>query len=202
MKALTIIKGAGKEGGMELRDPIAERVAAAIREKSAAAQLISASEIMGLLNDENLALPDADKTGEDITAILTRLVNEYADLHELSGTGAPCYYSSAHMTEAYAQILFHKLDGPLRLIAETVRQNSGEYQRPVALEIFTQPPFNLAYHQILDYLAMMAQTEGYDDIVTTSTSASGIYLYSTTHLEKEYAVMLAEWLDVGQAHNP
>ena len=106
------------------------------------------------------------------------------------------------MTEAYAQILLHKQDGPLMLIAETVRRHAGTYQRPIALDMFTQQPFNLEGHQVLDYLAIMAETDGYDDIAITSTSTAGVYLYSTSYLEAEHAAMLAEWLDVGQSENP
>jgi hypothetical protein len=48
----------------------------------------------------------------------------------------------------------------------------------------------------------MAAEEEYRDILPTTTSASRIFLYSTLHLEPEYASMLAEWLDVGQFNNP
>ncbi len=176
----------------------ATEIAAAIRKKSAAAELISEDEILSLLKDENPLLP----AGEDVAAILTRLIEENEDIQRLSGAGSHFFYSSLHMTETYATILLNKLDGPLMLIAGTVRQNSHVYQRPVLLDIFTKPPFNLAHDQILDYLKTMAATENYNDIAATSTSASGIYLYSTAHLETEYAVMLAEWLDVGQSDNP
>ncbi len=202
MKAPAIMERAGKEDRTGLRDAVAARVSAVIRERSAAAELISEAEILSLLNDEHLMFLDADGTGEDITVILARLVQESEDLQKLSGAGSPCHYSSYYMTEAYAQILLRKREGPLQLIAETVRQNACAYQRPVPLDIFTLPPFNLAYDKVLEYLALMAQTTGYDDIVMTSTSASGIYLYSTSHLETEHALMLAEWLDVGQAVNP
>ena len=51
-------------------------------------------------------------------------------------------------------------------------------------------------------LEAMAAAEGYGDIARTATSASGVYLYSTRHLEPDHAAMLAEWLDVGQFDNP
>jgi len=209
MKGHANMAGAGKEDQSEPgdalvrpRDSVDEHVAELIRKRSAAGELITAAEIPDLWEDEYPPFPDADGSGEDIAGILSRLVHENEDLYKLSGAGYPCYYSDLHMTAAYAQIMFHKQEGPLRLIAETVRKNSCECQRPVALDIFTQPPFNLEYNQIRDYLSIMTIMESYDDIVATSSSASMIYLYSTAHLERDHAEMLAEWLDVGQAHNP
>jgi hypothetical protein len=201
MKARTTMEGPGKDDGTLRGDAAAEMAAAVIRERSAAEQVVSTSEILSVV-EERLTPPDTDTTGDDISMLLTRLVQENEDLHSLAGAGSHWYYSSRSMTEAYAKILLHKLEGPLRLIAETVRQNSCAYQRPVPLYIFTEPPFCLTHHQILDCLATMAATEGYEDIATTTTSASGIYLYSTSHLEAEHAVMLAEWFDVGQSENP
>jgi len=48
----------------------------------------------------------------------------------------------------------------------------------------------------------MDAEEEYRDIMQTTTSVSGVFLYSTLHLDSEYASMLAEWLDVGQFENP
>jgi len=106
------------------------------------------------------------------------------------------------MTETYAMILLQKQGDPLRLIAETVRENSAVYPRPVPLDIFTQPPFDLTRQEVLNDLERMAAEDEYRDIVPTTTSASRVFLYSTLHLEPEYASMLAEWLDVGQFNNP
>jgi hypothetical protein len=198
---------AGMESGCSYapethRDAVTEIIVNAIRERSAAAQLISEAEIMSLLNERQYTISDTDKKVENAAAILPLLIQEKEDLHRLAGTESHYYYSSDYMTEAYAIILLHKLDGPLHMIAETVRRNSSAYRRPVPLDIFTQPPFNLEDSQIVDCLDEMTKTDGYDDIATTSTSASTIYLYSTSHLETDHAVMLAEWLDVGQADNP
>jgi len=174
---------------------------ALIRERSAAGQLVSAAELMSLL-EERLTPRDARIQGEDITAMLTRAAHENQDLHTQNGAGSSWYYSTLSMTEAYAAILLQALEGPVRLIAETVRHNSAAYQRPVPVELFEQPPFNLSCREVTDSLATMAVTEGYEDIATTTTSADGMYLYSTTCLEPGHAEMLAEWFDVGQAENP
>jgi hypothetical protein len=201
MKEPTITDGTVRDDGKEKGDAVAEMAAGVIRERSAAAQLVSESDIL-LLLEERLTPPDTDTTGDDITVLLTRLVQENEDLHSLAGAGSHWYYSSHAMTGAYANILLQALEGPVRLIAETVRHNASVYRRPVPLDMFMEPPFNLTNGQVLDCLAMMVETEGFDDIDTTTTSASGIYLYSTSHLEKEHAEMLAEWFDVGQSENP
>jgi hypothetical protein len=201
MKEPIPTEGPCKDDGTEHGDTVAEMMAAVIRERSAKAQLVSESEILLLLK-ERLTPPDSDTKDDGIAVLLTRLVDEYDDLHTLAGAGSHWYYSARSMTEAYAKILLHTLDGPVRLIAETVRHNACAYRRPIPLEIFSEPPFNLTNRQVLDCLATMAETEGFDDIATTTTSASGIYLYSTSHLETEHAVMLAEWFDVGQSENP
>ena len=135
--------------------------------------------------------------------ILKKVVDENEDVRELTAQdGSRRYYSSHFMTEAYAIILLQKQGDLLRLIAESVRQNSAIYPRPVPLDIFTRPPFDLTRQEVLNCLERMATEEEYRDIVPTTTSASGVFLYSTLHLEPDHASMLAEWLDVGQFNNP
>ncbi len=194
----TVMENRRKSDTAMQAETAAEIIAKAIRERSAAYHLISESELVSLLNH----LPDADKKDKDVSVILIRLTQENDDLQILSGKDSSYYYSSDCMTAAYARILVHKLEGPLLLIAETVREHTGTYSRPVPLDIFMQPPFNLEYGLLLDSLEAMKNEDGYADIAMTTTSASTIYLYSSSHLETDHAVMLAEWLDVGQADNP
>jgi hypothetical protein len=177
-------------------------MAEAIRNWSAASQLISEQDILGLVKAHHFIPPGADRTSDSEPGILAQLVRKNDDLRKLTGAGSHYYYSAHSMTGAYATILLHKLEGPLPLIAGTVRQSAREYQRPVPLSIFSDPPFDLPYQQVLDCLEAMAKAGGYDDIAATSTSTSAIYLYSTSHLEAEHAAMLAEWLDVGQSDSP
>jgi hypothetical protein len=106
------------------------------------------------------------------------------------------------MTEAYARILLQNQGDRLRLIAEIVRQNSAAYPRPVPLDLFTHPPFDLTPQEVLNGLEGMSVQDEYGDIEPTTTSTSRVFLYSTLHLDPEYASMLAEWFDVGQSNNP
>lgn len=48
----------------------------------------------------------------------------------------------------------------------------------------------------------MAGFDAYHDIAQTMTYAGNSFLYSTMHLDPDYAATLAEWIDVGQYDNP
>lgn len=185
------------------REVAAQAVAAMIRQGSEAGQLIAESEILRRVADQHLLTLPALDAAEEAGRILRKGLDGGEDLHELiAQDGTRRYYSSHFMTEAYATILLRKQGDPLRLIAETVRENSAAYPRPVPLDIFTQPPFAFTRQEVLNYLERMAAEEEYRDIVPTTTSASRMFLYSTIHLEADYASMLAEWIDVGQLDNP
>ena len=188
----------GKEGKVA-----PQAFAALIRKASESGRLISESEILREAAGRNLIPSTAPDTAAEIASILEKLVNENEDLHELAAPdGSRDYYSSEFMTEAYARILSLKRGGPRQLIAEIVRQNSEFYPRPVPIDTFTHPPFNLTSEDVLNELEEMRAEEGYRDIASTTTSSPRVFLYSTLHLEPDHAAMLAEWLDVGQFENP
>jgi hypothetical protein len=153
--------------------------------------------------DQQLLASPVTEPAEEAGNILKKVVEESEDLNELAAPdGSRHYYSSQFMTQAYAMILLQKQGDPLRLIAEIVRQNSEVYPRPVPLDIFTRPPFDLTHQEVLNNLERMTAEAEYRDVVPTITSASRMFLYSTLYLESEHASMLAEWLDVGQFNNP
>ena len=184
-------------------EEVAGAIAALIRQESKAGKLISGCEILCRAADQKLFPMPAAGTGEEAGNILRKVVGENEDLHELAAEdGSRSYYSSHFMTEAYAGILLQKQGNRLRLIAGIVRQNSAAYPRPVPLDLFTQPPFDLTLQEVLNGLEGMSVQDEYGDIEPTTTSTSRVFLYSTLHLDPEYASMLAEWLDVGQSNNP
>ena len=185
------------------RNAAVHAVAALIRQGSEAGQLTSASEIAHRLMDQHRRTSQAADPEKEAERILREAVERNEDLHELiNQDDSRHYYSSLFMTEAYAGMLHQKQNNHLQLIAETVRQNSALYPRPVPLDMFTQPPFDLPRQEVLNNIQRMAAEEEYRDIRQTATSVSGVFLYSTLHLDSEYASMLAEWLDVGQFENP
>jgi len=184
------------QGQME---DIALAVVSMIRQESETGRLISGPEILHRLTDRGRDPLREEEFGSRMKDVLD--ANE--DLREISaGNSSRHFYSSLFMTAAYATILLQKQGDPQRLIAETVRQNSAEYSRPVPLDLFTRPPFDLTRREVLDDLKRMEAMEEYRDIAQTTTSASSVFLYSTLHLEPGHASMLAEWLDVGQFDNP
>ena len=185
------------------RNAAVHAAAGMIRQSSEGGQLISESEILHRVIDQHLLTSQAADPGEEAERILREAVDRNEDLHELiNQDDSRHYYSSLSMTQAYAGILNQKRNNHLQLIAETVRENSAVYPRPVPLHMFTQPPFDLTRQEVLNDIQRMAAEEDYRDIMQTTTSVSGVFLYSTLHLDPEYASMLAEWLDVGQFENP
>ncbi len=112
------------------------------------------------------------------------------------------FYSLRSMSDTYAGILAWKAEGPLRLIAEVVRENSRLYPRPVPMMCFMEPPFDLTEDEICECLEALGEGREYQDIVQTITSIGRTFLYSSRHLDPDHAATLAEWIDVGQADNP
>jgi hypothetical protein len=188
---------------MERREQIRRAIAQTIREQSETAQLIPLEEIWTELVRAGLVTQDANDEMTDFKAILGEVVQENADLQEISTENGTAYYHSTRsLTETYAGILISKQEGSLRVIAQVVRDNSKIYPRPVPLDIFTMSPFDLTQEEILDCLARINEQEEYKDIARTTTSVGTVFLYSSRHLEPDYAFTLAEWLDVGQVNNP
>jgi len=201
-------KNCGAEGGRSGETPrdweAAVNVAAqVIRQLSGEGRFASGTDVLKEL--EGLALlPEA---AEDAPAALDEIaaaaLARHPDLVSVeSAAGEQRFYSSQFMTKAYAGLLLRKEGEPLHLIAETVRENSALYPRPLPLGAFEQPPFSLTREEILDGLERMAAQDAYRDIARTRTSAGNEYLYSTAHLDADYAGSLAEWIDVGQYDNP
>ncbi len=188
---------------MEQREQIRRAIAETIREQSEAGQLIPLEEIWTELVRAGHVTQDANNETTDFEAILGEVVQENADLQEISTeNGTTYYHSTRSLSETYAGILIAKEEGSLRLIAQVVRDNSKIYPRPVPLDMFTKSPFDLTQKEILDCLAKINKQEEYNDIARTTTSVGTVFLYSCRHLEPDYAFTLAEWLDVGQVNNP
>ncbi|HSB04584.1 MAG TPA: hypothetical protein VLK23_05265 [Thermodesulfobacteriota bacterium] len=177
-------------------------VAEIIRRQSERGQLVSPEEIRARLTELGFL-----KSGEEqrslFEVIIQQAIEEQGDLREIEGkNGVSRYYSSIYMGDKYVKILIQKGEDPLLMIAEMVRENSKIYPRPIPIDIFSGSPFEFSKEVLLDFLKEMGKQEEYQDIARTTTSMGRIYLYSTHHLEPDFASTLAEWLDVGQASNP
>lgn len=112
-----------------------------------------------------------------------------ASLESLSGQAA--YHAPELLSRTFARILDRK-GSPLLLMAEEIRANSRDYPRPVPLELFEAPPFDLTPEVIGHALRAMAANPEYQDITFTPTATGAVYLYSSLHLERGYAAFLAQ----------
>jgi len=188
---------------MENHSDVCMHIAVMIRARSQAGQLIEGEEIRAELSECGPVEPgDCDREILSETTF-KQVLEEHPDLRAIAGPNGKTYYHSVEsLSESYAGILVWKSENPLHLVAHVVRENSRLYPRPVPLESFQGPPFDLAREEIAECLATMAQQEEYRDIAETFTSIGTRFLYSTCHLERDHASMLAEWLDLGQGSNP
>ena len=88
------------------------------------------------------------------------------------------------------------------MMADTIRDNSARYPRPVPLDLFEQAPFDLSPEIIQASLQEMAGENQYRDIAATTSSEGRVYLYSSDFLSHDHATHLAEWEDVGYLCDP
>lgn len=178
--------------------------ASMIRKKSEAGKLVLPEEIFQALSEQNVLKSNKDRQSKEVLeAIVKETMKGNGDLKEIPGhDGLPRFYSEVYMSDAYANLLIRKEGDPLHLMAVTVRENSKVYPRPIPKDAFKDVPFELTEEEISTCLRKMSDGDQYRDIRQTTTTAGTVFLYSTLHLEPDYASMLAEWLDVGQYNSP
>jgi hypothetical protein len=174
-----------------------------VREKSKVGELFAAEELLqGLKPERGETAKESENAGSPRT-LLDSVMAQNKDLKEIcANRGTSFYYSSLFMTEAYARILVHKQEGAAELIAETVREDSDRYPRPTPLDVFREAPFDLSQEELVSCLKGMWNREEFQDIDQVSTSMGHVFLYSSKSLDRDHALMLAEWVDVGQFENP
>lgn len=161
-----------------------------IRSDSAETRLSTASALSSLMDD-----------GTDPAAVLEMDADE--DIKMMRGSLDLYYFSERSMTESYARHLFRLAErDPLRLIADTVRDESKTYPRPTPVATFADPPFAMSAADIEGALAAMAADPQYADIRPVRASNGDDYLYSATSLAEAHAAGLAEWASVGEKENP
>ncbi len=188
---------------MEQREQITLTIAQIIRDRSETGQLVQFEEIWTELTGQGLLTLEADDPRSHSQGIVREVVKGNEDLREIPGAhGIAYFYSTQSLSETYAVILARKKGDPLQLIAQIVRENSSVYPRPVPLDIFRESPFDLTGEDILAFLDKMGQQREYQDIAQTTTSIGTKFLFSSRHLNPDYASTLAEWLDVGQVNSP
>lgn len=134
--------------------------------------------------------------------LLTAAMASTGDLAVLHGWDKVDYYHyKPLLSVTYALILSAK-ENPMLQMAETVRSNSREYPRPLALDMFEYPPFNFTPEMVNFCLKKLSSEPGTADIQFTESSVGTIYLYSSTYLNHDYATFLAENQDMGAITSP
>jgi hypothetical protein len=211
-QAVTEAESARAVTGAELAQAAVEAVLQASRE----VRLVTRGDILATLaasgilasvagaagDDENEGTdnPRIQKEGQDVPlptggnmdAWLTVVLSghpEVASFESLSGQTV--YHSPDLLSRTYALILDRK-GSPVELMAEEIRINCRDYPRPVPVELFEAPPFGLSPEEIESALKAMAAKAECKDITFTTASTGAVYLFSTLHMDREYATFLAE----------
>jgi len=161
-----------------------------IRSDSAEVRLTTASSLASLVPE-----------GESAEAALE--AGAAPDIKTLRGSAERYYFSDRSMTESYAKHLYRLAErDPVRLIADTARDDSRVYPRPTPLSAFADAPFSMTRSEIDAAVSRMAFDPAYADIRTTVASNGDRYLYSAESLDDARAAALAEWAAVGERENP
>ncbi|MDA8124668.1 MAG: hypothetical protein M0009_05730 [Deltaproteobacteria bacterium] len=188
---------------MERKEELPVVILSLIREGNAAGRLVRTEELRAGLEKRGLAEPAGSDPPLTLDTTLAELLRENSDLRKIAvPADNPGYYSILCMSESYAGLLAGKADSPLAQIARVVRDHSRLYPRPVPADSFGASPFDFPPETIAASLAALEKDAAYQDIGQTTTSAGTLFLYSAMYLEPDYAVQLAEWLDVGRVDNP
>lgn len=125
-------------------------------------------------------------------ALLCGILAGHPSLASFKGLcGQTLYHAPDLLSHTYARILDRK-GSPLTLMVEEIRTNSKDYPRPVPVELFEAPPFDLTPEEIKHALQAMNASSDYQDITFTTAATGTVYLFSTRHLERGYAAFLAQ----------
>lgn len=165
-----------------------------IRRDSAAAGLTSSKAL-------EAALSKATHSETSIAELLPH--PDYTDVRRLDGESDSYFFSTLSVTESYARYLYRVEEkNPLRLIADTVREESRIYPRPTPLRYFKEPPFRLSDGELEALVAQFGPDTGTADIAAFPASNGELYLFSTDHLEKVHGESLVEYYEVERWQNP
>lgn len=160
--------------------------------------VLEALEAIGLTSGEG---NPCGPTREQVLAVLPALLAGCPDVEAFNGLrGELLYHAPELLSRTYARILDSK-GSPVALMAGEIRANSREYPRPVPVELFEAPPFDLAPEDISQALQAMATLPDYRDITFTTTPSKAVFLFSTLFLDRSYATFLAQQTEQ-QAMNP
>lgn len=167
-----------------------------VRDKSYDGLLTNAEDLLDeplfLEVDEVLLLIDELKERE-----------EFSDICVYMGKEKIYLFSENHITKNYAKMMISVEEKDLlKLIAETVREESRIYPRPTDARLFSKAPFKLSKEEFYDVYEQLKKKQEYNDINETRASNNALYLYSDKFMKKALASSLAEWIEVEAEQNP
>lgn len=195
MEGLTEIEDLEEIEEIEEKDTI-DLMADLVRDNSIEVRLTNAEEFL----EEPINL-EAEEIIPSINELREREENE--DICTIKGTKSIYLYSEEHISHNYANSLARVEEKDLlKLVAETVREESKLYPRPTPSRTFTLKPFNITKEELKEILSQLKTKEEYEDIKEVRASNGALYLYSERHMTKIYANSLAEWDEVERHENP
>lgn len=136
---------------------------------------------------------------EDMDLVMEEILNnvDYVQIREIKGKDARYFYSSEKMNETYAQLLLRTKDKDfLRLIADSVRDDSKRYPKTTNLKKFLGSPYHIAEAELEGILDQLEKDPVYEDIKKATASNGVVCLYSDLHLSKARAEYLTEYEEV------
>ncbi|GAB6125776.1 hypothetical protein [Humidesulfovibrio idahonensis] len=171
----------------------------AVREASLHGRLATREDVLAAMEADGFFLSPVGLEAEaqapppeDRDALLASALATAPGIIAFQGlSGQTFYHAPDLLSRTFAGILDRK-GSPLLLMAEEIRANSRDYPRPVPVELFEAPPFDLTPEEIESVLKGMAASPDYQDIASTTAHTGAVYLFSTRHLEQSYAAFLAQ----------
>lgn len=193
--AVEAVRQASRQGRLMDVDELCAAVAAGVKSPENKAVREQAEETAQETADDPAGDPADERADERATVLpglLPALLAARPDIAALqSVSGRTLYHAPELLSRTYARIL-DRQGSPVLLMAEEIRANSRDYPRPVPVALFEQPPFGLGPEDIALALRTMAESPEHQDISSLTADGGETYLFSTRHLERGYALFLAQ----------
>lgn len=128
---------------------------------------------------------------------------EYKDIYTIVGGKATYLFSDKYIKYNYAEVMIKTEEKDLiRLMVDTVRNESKTYPRPTDSKLFSHEPFAFIEGQFESVLEQVKMIEEYNDIKECRASNNALYLYSDKFMLENHAKALTEWIEVKQHESP
>jgi len=158
-----------------------------------------------LTNAEDFLEEPLSMEVEEILSMIEELKErvEFKDICVSKSEETIFLFSENHITKNYAKMMIMVEEKDLlKLVAETVREESKIYPRPTDSRLFKCSPFNLTKDLFEQVLEQIKKDDRYKDIQETRASNNALYLYSDIYMKEAHAASLTEWIEVESELNP